>query len=198
MKRYLPFAVRISILSLAASTGFSAESLAPGQVDFGKFSPPGAGGTYVEVNLSNSLIGLAARFIEKEEPEVAHLLKDIQLVRVNVIGLNDDNRDELEKRTQKIRRELDSKGWEHVVTAQKDAQDVGVYLKTRNKDTIQGVVVLVKDGKEAAVFVNIVGDIKPEQLAMLGEKLHIDPLKKAGDAIEKKDEKAEKNEQPEK
>lgn len=197
MKRYLPFAVGISLLSLAASSGISAESLAPGQVDFGKFSPPGAGGTYVEVNLSNSLIGLAARLVEKEEPEVARLLKDVQLVRVNVIGLNDDNRDELEKRTLKIRKELDSKGWEHVVTAQKDEQDVGVYLKTRNKDTIQGVVVLVKDGKEAAVFVNIVGDIKPEQLAMLGEKLHIDPLKKAGDAIEKSHE-AEKGEKGEK
>ena len=121
-------------------------------------------------------------------------------MRVNVIGLNDGNRDELEKRTQKIRKELDSKGWEHVVTAQKDEQDVGVYLKTRNKDTIQGVVVLVKDGKEAAVFVNIVGDIKPEQLAMLGEKLHIDPLKKAGDAIDKahESEKGEKDEKGEK
>jgi Na+-translocating ferredoxin:NAD+ oxidoreductase RnfG subunit len=197
MKRYLPFAVGISILSLAASTGISAESLAPGQVDFGKFSPPGAGGTYVEVNLSNSLIGLAARFVEKEEPEVARLLRDVQLVHVNVIGLNDGNRDELEKRTQKIRKELDSKGWEHIVTAQKDEQNVGIYLKTRNKDTIQGVVVLVTDSKEAAVFVNIVGDIKPEQLAMLGEKLHIDPLKKAGDAIEKSHD-AEKGEKGEK
>jgi hypothetical protein len=197
MKRYLPFAVGISMLSLAASSGISAENLAPGQVDFGKFSPPGSGGTYVEVNLSNSLIGLAARFVEKDEPEVARLLKDVQLVRVNVVGLNDDNRDELEKRSQKIRKELDSKGWEHVVTAQKDEQDVGVYLKTRNKDTIQGVVVLVKDGKEAAVFVNIVGDIKPEQLAMLGEKLHIDPLKRAGDAIDKSHE-AEKGDKGDK
>jgi hypothetical protein len=30
-----------------------------------------------------------------------------------------------------------------------------------------------------------VGDIKPEQLAMLGEKLHIDPLKKLGESIGK-------------
>ncbi len=197
MKRYLPFAVAVSILSLAASTRLSAETMVPGQVDFGKFSPPGSGATFVEVNLTSNLIGLAARFIEKEEPDVAHLLKDIQLVRVNVVGLNDENRDELEKRTQKIRKELDSKGWEKIVTAQKDDQDVGVYLKTRNKDTVQGIVVMVKDGKEQAVFVNIVGDIKPEQLSMLGEKLHIDPLKEAGHAVQKA-EKAEKTEQPEK
>ena len=197
MKRYLPFAVGMSILSLVVSAGVCAESLPPGQVDFGKFSPPGSGGEFVEVNLSSSLISLAARLVEKEEPDVAHLLKDIQLVRVNVIGLNDENRGELEKRTQKIRKELDTKGWERIVTAQKDDQDVGVYLKTRNKDAVQGVVVLVMEGKKQAVFVNIVGDIKPEQLALLGEKLHIDPLKKAGRAVEKA-EKAEKPEQPEK
>src|SRR5437867_9795431 len=197
MKRYLPFAVGMSILSLVVSAGVCAESLPPGQVDFGKFSPPGSGGEFVEVNLSSSLISLAARLVEKEEPDVAHLLKDIQLVRVNVIGLNDENRGELEKRTQKIRKELDTKGWERIVTAQKDDQDVGVYLKTRNKDAVQGVVVLVMEGKKQAVFVNIVGDIKPEQLSLLGEKLHIDPLKKAGRAVEKA-EKAEKPEQPEK
>jgi hypothetical protein len=36
------------------------------------------------------------------------------------------------------------------------------------------------DGKQQAIFVNIVGDIKPEQLALLGDRLHIEPLKKIG------------------
>jgi hypothetical protein len=37
--------------------------------------------------------------------------------------------------------------------------------------------------------VNIVGDIKPEQLALLGDKFHIDPLKKLGRPAEKTQEK---------
>jgi len=64
--------------------------------------------------------------------------------------------------------------------AQQRDQNVGVYLKTRDKDTVQGLVVVAMDGNNAAVFVNVVGDIKPEQLSMLGERLHIDPLKKLG------------------
>ena len=119
---------------------------------------------------------------------MARLLGGLQLVRVTVIGLNDENRGDLEKRTQKIRKDLDSKGWERIVTAQKDDQDVGVYLRTHGKDSVQGVVVTVMEGKKQAVFVNVVGDIKPEQLSMLGEKLHIDPLKKAGRATEKPEE----------
>ena len=197
MKRFIPSAIGISILSTVVSVGLCAEALPPGQIDFGKFSPPGSGGEYVEVNLSSSLIGLGARFVEKSEPEVARLLNGLKLVRVNVIGLNDDNRADIEKRTQRIRKELDSKGWERVVIAQKDEQDVAVYLKTRDKETVQGVVVLVTEANKEAVFVNIVGDIKPEQLALLGDRLHIDPLKKIGNATDK-DEDTKKSEKTEK
>ena len=102
MKRLLPFAVGTSICALALSTGMGAESLPPGQVDFGKFSPPGQGGEFVEVNLTSSLIGLAAKFLEKDEPEVAKLLKGLQLVHVNVIGVNEENRSELESKAQKL------------------------------------------------------------------------------------------------
>ena len=189
MKRLMPFALGIALLSTITSARLCAETLPPGQVDFGKFSASPSGGEFVEVNLSSSLISLAAKFVEKEEPDVARLLNSVQLVRVNVVGVDDDNRADLEKRAQKIRKELDGKGWERIVAAQKDGQDVGVYLKTRDKDTVQGVVVMVMEGKKQAVFINIVGDIKPEQLAMLGEKLHIDPLKKAGRALEQSEDK---------
>jgi hypothetical protein len=40
------------------------------------------------------------------------------------------------------------------------------------------------------VFVNVVGDIKPEQLAMLGEKFHIDPLKEIGNTTQKPENKS--------
>jgi len=133
MKRLIPVVAGISIFSIVVSAGLCAETQPPGQIDFGKFSPPGAGGEFVEVNLSSSLISLGARFLEKEEPDVARLLDSVQLVRVNVIGLNDENRADIEKRAQKIRKELESKGWERIVTAQKDDQDVGVYLKPMAK-----------------------------------------------------------------
>jgi Na+-translocating ferredoxin:NAD+ oxidoreductase RnfG subunit len=197
MKYLKPITAGISAFIIIASVGLQAETLPPGQVDFGKFSPPGAGGEFVEVNLSSSLISLAARFLEKDEPEVARLLNSVQLVHVNVIGLNDENRTDIEKRAQKMRKELDSKGWERVVTAQKDDQDVGIYLKTKGKDTVQGVVVLVTEANREAVFVNIVGDIKPEQLALLGDRLHIDPLKQIGHATQKAEE-SEKSEKSEK
>ena len=184
MKCLMPCILGTVILPLATAFNATAEALPPGQVDFGTFSAA-QGGEFVEVNVTSSLISLATKFLEKDQPDVAEVLKGLQLVHVNVIGVNEDNRSELETRLQGIRSDLESKGWERIVKVQEKGQDVGVYLKTQNKETVQGVVVVVMDGKKEAVFVNVVGNIKPEQLSMLGEKLHIDPLKKIGKEIEK-------------
>jgi hypothetical protein len=184
MKYFMPCALGTALLPLAIALNSSAQALPPGQVDFGTFTAA-SGGEFVEVNVTSSLISLATKFLEKDQPDVAQVLKGLQLVHVNVIGLNDGNRTELETRVQGIRKDLEAKGWERIVKVQEKAQDVGVYLKTQNKDTVQGLVVVVIDGDKEAVFVNVVGDIKPEQLSMLGEKLHIDPLKKIGEKIEK-------------
>jgi hypothetical protein len=175
-----------SVLPLAFAVNVYSEALPPGQVDFGTFTAPASGGEFVEVNVTTSLISLATKFVEKDQPDVAQVLKGLQLIRVNVIGLSDENRSDIESRVQGIRKELETKGWERIVKVQEKSEDVGVYLKTTpNKDTVQGVVVMVMDGKKEAVFINVVGDIKPEQLSMIGEKLGIDPLKKIGEKIEK-------------
>lgn len=116
---------------------------------------------------------------------MAKLLNGLKLVKVNVIGLDDENRPDLEKRAQKIRQDLSSGGWECVVTVQEKDQDVSVYLKMDDKGAVQGLTAVVIDGKDQAVFANVVGNIKPEQLAMLGEEFHIKPLKELGLTKEK-------------
>jgi len=173
-----------AVLAAAMVVNVHGETLLPGQVDFGNFTPPSAGGEFVEVNVTGTLISLASRLVEKSEPEVAKLLNGLQMVKVNVIGLDDTNRSDLQKRAEKICQELGHKGWERLVVARKQDQDVSVFLKTHNKDTVQGLAVIVLDGNKQAVFINVVGDIKPEQLALLGERLHIDQLKKAGEAAQ--------------
>jgi len=196
MKRLLSLAIGTATL-FAMNTSLFAADLLPGQIDFGSFSPSTGGGEFVEVNLPTSLISLGARLVEKDEPEVAQLLNGIKLVRVNVMSLDEDNRADIQKRAQKIRKDLAAKGWERIVVAQQKDQDVGVYLKMTDKGAVQGLTAVVMDGKEHAVFVNVVGEIKPEQLALLGEKLHLDPLKNIGHAAEKSEHKS-KDKAPEK
>ena len=193
MKHIMPLMIGTVTLCAAATLALGAGETLPGQVDFGAFSAPKGDGEFVEVNVPTGLITLAARLVEKEQPEVAKLLNSIKLVRVNVIGLDAENRAALQKRAQKIREDLAGKGWERIVTAQEKGQDVSVYLKMADKGAVQGLAAVVMDGKEHAVFANVVGDIMPEQLAMLGDKLHIDPLKQIGDTTQKRENKPKEN-----
>ena len=162
----------------------------PGEVDFGEFTPPNSGGEFVEVNLGSNLIALAARVVPKKQSEVAKLLNSLQLVRVNVIGLDDENRGDLKSRAEKIQKSLKAQGWERIVTAQEKGQDVGVHVKMRGTNSILGVAVIVMK-KDQAVFINIVGDVTPDQIALVGEQLNIEPLKKLGPKLESKKPEAE-------
>ena len=179
------FSHPIAIAVLVAGVGVNAlAGPLSGQVDFGKFTPPGDGGQFVEIQINSNLLSLAAQMVEKQEPDAAKLLRSVQLVHVNVVGLTDENRAEVEKRVRQIRHDLEAAGWDRNVTVQdKDGKDVGVYTKTRGSEALAGLTITVIDPKEQVVLVNIVGDIRPEQVAVLGEKLDIKPLKDVGAAL---------------
>jgi Domain of unknown function (DUF4252) len=188
MKNFTHNSLGVALLVALMQIGVQAANPA-GYVDFGKLSPGDSGSQFVEVNVNSNLIAMVGRLAQKAEPDVADLLQGLHSIRVNVIGLNDDNRADIETRIKAIRTQLDSQGWERIVAAQQKNEDVEVYLKTRGPDAVEGVVVMVLDGRKQAVLVNVVGDIKPEKLGMLGEKFNIDPLKKLGPAVNKKAEK---------
>lgn len=179
------YSISSILLGLFATHLATAAPTSPAMVDFGTFVPPANGKTYVEVNVPSHLLNLAARLAEKAEPEAAKLLRGLQSIRVHVIGLDDSNQNELTERVRKLSSDLDAKGWLRVVTVREKDQDVGVYLKHRGDEAIEGVVVTVLSGSKEAVLVHVAGDITPDQLAALGERLNIDPLRKVGNVIPK-------------
>ena len=169
-----------------------AQEKSPGFVDFGKLptSAVANSGEQVEVNLGRAVFAISAKLFENSEPEVASLIRGLHQVQVNVVGMADDNRAAVEEHIHKLRVDLAGKGWERIVSVKDGKDDVAIFLKTRGEEAVEGLVITVLDGKKEAVFVNIVGNIKPEQIATLGEKLNIDPLKKL--APPKNKDKAEK------
>jgi hypothetical protein len=177
----LPFrsSLAAATLSLASLASLSAAD-EPGYFDFGKFAV-GSDSKFVEVNLQSGLIKFAAKLAASHEPDAAELLKNIRHVRVNVVGLDASNQASTLARMESIRSDLEKKGWEKIVTARdpkaKGSDDVAVFVKSTD-ETIQGIVVTVVEHKGTAVFVNVVGNIRAEELAKLGEKLDIKPLSK--------------------
>jgi len=179
MKSALRSALAAAALSLASVASLPA-AVEPGFVDFGTFSA-GADCKFVEVNVQSGLLKFAAKIAASQEPDAAELLRNIKHVRVNVVGLDESNKAATLARMASIRADLEKKGWEKIVTARdpqaKSGDDVAIYLKG-TEDAIQGIVVTVIEHKGSAVFVNVVGNIRAEDLAKLGEKLDIKPLTK--------------------
>ena len=166
-----------AVSAVLFATSVSAASA--GYVDFDKISPS-ADSEYVEVDLNRALLRLAAVFVEREDPAVADVIRSLEKVRVNVLGLGDENRDEARSQINAVRDELDRQGWSRVVTVREGRKhrgdDVAVFIKENGEDAIHGLVVTVMDGGNEAVFVNIVGDVKLEQIAAVGEGLDIEAL----------------------
>ena len=153
----------------------------------GQFAPA-ENGQFVEVNLSSGLLKFAAKIAAAKEPEAAALIGNLRHIRVNVVGLDDKNRAGTVAQINSIRSKLASQGWTQIVTVrEKEGGDnIDIHVKQNADESIDGIVVTVIDKKGEAVFVNIVGNIKADQLGVIAEKFDIDPLRKIHSKLEHK------------
>lgn len=173
----------VAFVLLAASSLTAAEPA--GAVDFGAIPGPSGDGEQVEVHLPRNLISIATKIVAKQEPEVAKLLESIESVRVRVVSLDEGNRAAVQKRMGEVRADLAKQGWQKVVTAKDGGDDVAIFMRTKGDEVIEGVAVTVLDGDSEAVFVNVVGSIRPEQIAEIAEALHVPHLAMLTAAVEK-------------
>jgi hypothetical protein len=184
MKSILLQTCAIAAASLLLSTPLRADNPSAGLVTFGKFTKP-TNGELVEINLNSDTIAMALQLAGNSQPDFAEVLQGLDSIRVAVVGLDNQNREEITTRMKTLRSELDTLGWQQVVSVQEKKEDVGIFLKTRGRDAIEGLVVTVLDGRKEAVFVNIAGNIRIDKLSALGEKFNVGALKQAAEALMK-------------
>ena len=178
------FAATALLLALPAQADDSFESN-PGYIDFDKYMSVSAEDSTVEVNIKGPLLKLAASILEAQNEDISNLIGNVELVRVHVYKVDDENRDQFAASVQKISESLSNKNWEQLVKVKDGDENVGVFANMPTDDIIAGIVVSVSEGDEA-VFVNVVGDVAIESLAELGRKLNIPQLDKIGKMLEEK------------
>ena len=187
MKNLLRSSLAAATLSLALTTFASAAETQSGAIDIGQLMPS-AKGEFVEINLSSAMLKFAARIAARQEPEAAELIRNLKSIRVNVVGLDDSNRDSTIEQIEGVRRKLEAQGWTKMVTVREKngGDNVDVHVMQRGEESIDGLVVTVLDKKGEAVFVNIVGNINADQIAQIADKFDIEPLRKVHLKIEGK------------
>ncbi|MFT7561056.1 MAG: hypothetical protein ACI93R_002981 [Flavobacteriales bacterium] len=154
---------------------FSVRAMASpaGEVDFGDLSKY-YGEAKVEVNLGASLIGLVSMFAREEDPEVAKIMSTIESVKVRVYTLNKNSNKAVEM-VDSITKRIRKDKWEPIVSINEDNEKVRIFIKMTD-EKIDGLVVMAIDNSREsgeAVFVNIVGEIDPANIATVTKSLNI-------------------------
>jgi len=174
-----------AVAALVITTASLSAAGRPGAVDFGVIPGPSGHGEQVEVHVPRNLVSIAAKIVAREQPEVARLLGSIESVHVRVVGLDEGNRAAVLKRVDEVRSELARAGWQKIVSARDGGDDVAIFMQTTADETIEGVALTVLGGDSEAVFINVVGSIRPEELAEIAEALRVPHLAHVAAIIEK-------------
>jgi len=158
----------------------------PGYVDFHTLEIFGDEEAKIEVYLRKPMLDLLRKFIENEDPELYEIFGKLQLVRVQVFDVTRDLALKFDEESTKTIKALDKGGWERVVRVNDEGERVFVYLKPSDDfEWIQGIVVIAMKDMEEAVFVNIVGDIHPDDISRLGGHFGVDELDSIRYEVEK-------------
>lgn len=177
MKRLKQLSAACLIFLFAWQTQAADVSSERGYIDFGNLKSV-YGQPKVEINLGKAMLGFVGAAAEAEDPEVAELIKNLKSVRVLVYDILHDASEAL-KTVDRVTEDIQKDGWETVVSVNEEKEKVRVYMKM--SDTlIDGLVVMAVDenssgqDKSEAVFINIIGQLDPQQIGRVTQRLNID------------------------
>ena len=168
-------AVLLLVFGFAATPARAQDSLSqlPGYVDFGNLAELSGATPTVEISLGQALIGFVAAAAREEEPDLAMALSRLKSIRVNVLELSGDaGLQSARERADAIVGRLKADRWEPAVSVLADDASVQMYIKTEG-DQVTGMTVMMVGEDNEAVFMNIVGEIDPEQLGRVASRFGV-------------------------
>ncbi len=146
-----------------------------GYVDFESLGLFNEEDAVVEIYLHDALLGMVASMSKSADPELSDMLSKLKLVRVQKFEMGDALGSEVETKVSGLAAKLEKGGWTRAVRVREADENVYVYFKMGEK-LLQGITVMAIERDREATFVNIVGEIDPEQIGRLGKKFDIDEL----------------------
>jgi hypothetical protein len=168
ISRMTLFVTVLAVLGLSAGA-----ARAQGYFDFA--SIPGVGSSpTVEINLNPAMLGFVQQAVGASgDPETMNLLKGIEGVRVRVYEDLEDPRAVMDF-IEDASGELERDGWQRAVYINDDDERVHIYVKFGDGSNVAGMTVMIADGDDEAVFINIAGVINPETLGAVSRAAGID------------------------
>ena len=161
------------VLPAQLSQGQRIERL-PGYFDFDALERAVDAETTLEVNIKGALLRMAAEAARVEDDLLAEMLLKLQGIQVRGYTLSDAEVEDLQDQIGRFARELSDEGWERVVRVREEDEYVEMMVRDTSGERVEGMVVFVLgEGTNETVFVNIVGQIDPEDIGRIGRRFRI-------------------------
>lgn len=148
----------------------------PGYVDFSRINDWFDEKPTLEVNIKGALLRLVAEASRLEDPELADLLLELRAIQVQGYSLPRSRFDDLGVAVDGWVSEMEEAGWDTIVRVRDDDEHVDMHVKVHDGAIAGMLVMVVTPGDDDTVFVNIVGEIDPEQIGRIGRRFNIDPI----------------------
>lgn len=145
----------------------------PGFVDFSALDDLFGVDPVIEANIHGAILRLVAEASELDDPELADLLRRVRGVYVRVFDLDGLDLDTVTSYKDDVSRILVEDGWDTVIAVKKRNEEVNMYVRLVDEEIAGIVVMSINHYEEETAFLNIVGDIDPEQFGRIGRKFGV-------------------------
>lgn len=174
--RILSLFLLAALLALPARAQRDALADEPGYVDLVEIERWFDRDARIEVNVQGPLLKLVTEAAKYEDPDLAAMLRHIKAIQVRGYDLRPSELEDVEAHARSLGRVLKGRGWDTVARVRDDDERVEMFVKVRG-DAMEGLMVMVlSPGDDETVFVNIVGEIDPEQIGRLGSRFGVSGL----------------------
>lgn len=145
------------VLGLTASAAW-AQSPSEGRVDLSPLADAIGVTPKVNINFGPAMMAGFAETFRAQNAELAQVLESVAGLRLMVF--EDINLGPVANQIDNITRQLDQSGWNRTVEVRDDESAVDIFMM-ESSEFVKGLVLLVRDDGDTAVFANIHGDLDP-------------------------------------
>lgn len=169
--RKVGIAALAALLAVPAMAQEDALKDLPGYIDFGELSDI-YGEPKVMINIGGSVLRFVGGMAADSDPEAAAIMNNLKGVRIQVWSTEGQDAAPALDQASTMKNLLAGQAWEPIVQVNEEGEKAYIYIKL-NGDVMDGLAVMAVDDSEA-VFINIIGQLDPNQLAQVMDNFDVD------------------------
>lgn len=174
-RRFLGLVLSVVLFNLVTPPAIAQTEMIddPGFVDMREIENWFESAPVLEVDVRGKLLNLVAEASRPTDPELSLLLGNLKAIQVKGFPMHRRQMDGVSRHTRAFVRRLSNDGWDPVIHVRERDKQIDMFVKMKGDDIAGLMVIVLEPGDDETVFLNIVGNIDPEQIGRIGRKFDV-------------------------